>query len=88
MQEMPAMFPFTTEQVEESANPPQIPPDFPSYGTPEFVEMLEDLSLVKSEICCLFKKLSLRCTFDEPGHFAVDPECFKYFIDGTPQENG
>jgi hypothetical protein len=79
MQELPAMFPFVTSQVEESSKPPTIPKDFPGYGTAAFVSLLEDLSIKKSEICCIFKKLTLRCTFDRTGHFAMDPECFQYF---------
>ena len=81
MQELPTMFPFNTNQVSENATPPKIPDNFPKYGTEEFVSHLEDLSVKKSEICCMFKKLSLRCTYDEPGHFPVDPGCFQYFDD-------
>lgn len=81
MQEMPAMFPFFTDQVTKSATPPEIPDDFPAYGTDDFVKHLEDTSSIRSEICCIFKSLSLRCTFDPPGYFSVDPECFQYFED-------
>lgn len=81
MQEMPAMFPFSIEQVTMSATPPKIPEDFPAYGTEEFVAHLEDTSSIRSEICCIFKMLSLRCTYDAPGHFSVDPGCFQYLED-------
>jgi hypothetical protein len=88
MQEMPTMFPFVTTQVSQSANPPTIPDDFPTYGTEKFVSHLEDLSSIRSEICVIFKKLSLRCTFDPPGHFPVDPNCFQYIDDpACPDED-
>jgi hypothetical protein len=79
MQEFPAMFPNARTQVKENSTPPKIPTDFPKYATEEFVSMLEDMSVKKSEICCLFKQLKLRCTFDPPGYFDKDPECFQYF---------
>lgn len=81
MQEMPSLFPFVTSQVTQSAKPPAIPSDFPRYCTEELVQRLEDKSSVRSEICCLFQRVSLRCTFDAPGHFPVDPGCFQYFED-------
>lgn len=87
MQEQPAMFPFPLQQVWESAMPPNIPDDFPGYGTAEYVAHLEDTSSIRSEICCIFKELSLRCTYDPPGHFSTDPGCFKYMEDpGCPDE--
>lgn len=73
------MFPFVTSQVDESSRPPKIPEDFPSYVSEDFVTFLEDLSSIKSEICCVFHALSLRSTFDPPGFFDIDPECFQYF---------
>jgi len=78
MQEQPTMFPYPRQQVSESSSPPKIPDDFPEYGTKEFVAMLQDTTSTRSEICCIFKQLSLRCTYDPPGHFSVDPGCFKY----------
>ena len=87
MQEQPTMFPFPRHQVSESAIPPKIPNDFPSYGTSEFVEHLHDISSIRSEICCIFKELSLRCTYDPPGHFSVDPGCFKFMADPACPED-
>jgi hypothetical protein len=88
MQEMPCLFTFATTQVEESARPPRIPEDFPSYGTEEFVSHLEKLPVpIKSEICVMFKTLVLRCTYDPPGHFAVDPDCFQYLKDPNCSED-
>ena len=81
MQEQPTMFPFPRQQVSESAIPPKIPDDFPEYGTREFVAHIHDTSSIRSEICCIFKALSLRCTYDPPGHFSVDPGCFKFMKD-------
>ena len=87
MQEFPAMFPNSREQVKENSTPPELPKNFPNYATEEFVAMLEDISDVKSEICCIFNELKLRCTFDAPGYFEKDPECFQYFADPyLPQE--
>lgn len=79
MQEMPTMFPFGSGQVSQSVTPPPIPDDFPEYGTEMFVAYLERINRIRSEICCIFKKLTLRCTFDAPGFFSVDPDCFQYF---------
>ena len=82
MQEMPCLFTFATTQVKDSASPPKIPDDFPAYATEEFVTRMEELPRpTRSEICVIFKKLQLRCTFDDPGSFAVDPDCFQYFPD-------
>ncbi len=82
MQELGTMFPISAKEVFESAKPPTIPGSFPEYSSNEFVSYLENAeSSIKSEICCMFKKLSFRCTFDEPGHFSVDPNCFQYFED-------
>lgn len=81
MQEQPTIFPFPNTQVSESASPPEIPKDFLEYGTEAFVAHLEDTSSTRSEICCIFKQLSLRCTYDNPGTFSVDPGCFKYVED-------
>eukprot|EP00980_Cylindrotheca_fusiformis_P021401 scaffold8259_cov143-Cylindrotheca_fusiformis.AAC.19 len=79
MQEMPAMFPFSSAEVEDYASPPSIPKTFPAYGTEDYILYLEDMSSIRSEICCIFKKLSIRCTFDLPGRYPVDPYCFQYF---------
>eukprot|EP00934_Nitzschia_sp_Nitz4_P002078 Nitzschia sp. Nitz4//scaffold140_size61219//29533//49080//NITZ4_006440-RA/size61219-augustus-gene-0.64-mRNA-1//-1//CDS//3329536227//2078//frame0 len=81
MQEMPNLFPFTPDQVTHSATPPKLPSDFPEYGSEDWVSMVETTPTIKSEICCIFKHLALRCTFDKPGHFPVDPACFQYFED-------
>ena len=82
MQEMPCLFTFATTQVQDSASPPKIPDDFPAYATEEFVSRMEELPIpTRSEICVIFKKLQLRCTFDSPGFFAVDPDCFQHFPD-------
>ncbi|KAG7355258.1 vacuolar-sorting-associated protein 13 C-terminal domain containing protein [Nitzschia inconspicua] len=79
MQEMPSMFPFRNEQVYQSAKPPVIPDDFPEYGSEEFVSFLDATDEIRSEICCLFKKVTVRCTYDDPGFFPEDPGCFQYF---------
>ncbi|CAJ1965882.1 unnamed protein product [Cylindrotheca closterium] len=79
MQEMPTMFPFTAEEIEAFASPPSIPESFPRYGTDAFIGFLEDHSSVRSEICCLFKRVSIRCTYDSPGRYKLDPTCFLYF---------
>jgi len=87
MQEQPTMFPFPRQQVSESAIPPKIPNDFPAYGTREYVAHIQDTSSIRSEICCIFKGLSLRCTYDPPGHFSVNPGCFKFMKDpACPQD--
>ena len=83
MQEMPTMFPFSVSEVKKYATPPEIPSSFPSYGTDEFVSYLERISLVSSEICCIFNTVTLRCTFDRPNQFPVDPYCFRYFEDAN-----
>lgn len=87
MQEMPAMFPFTAAEVESSARPPKIPKSFPAYGTEEFILYLEDMSSIRSEICCIFQKLSIRCTFDHPGRYTINPYCFQYFKDPNCPES-
>ncbi|KAL3921405.1 MAG: hypothetical protein SGILL_002764, partial [Bacillariaceae sp.] len=81
MQEMPAMFPFQKEQVVNSASPPVIPEDFPGYGSEEFVSFLKNIDPIRSEICCIFKKVTVHCTYDDPGFFSEDPGCFQYFED-------
>lgn len=82
MQELGTMFPISTKEVFENARPPTIPENFPEYGSKDFVSYLESAeSSIRSEICCMFKKISFRCTFDDPGHFSTDPECFQYFED-------
>ena len=81
MQELPTMFPFPRTQISTSATPPEKPANFPKYGTEEHAKFLEDTSSVRSEICCMFKNVSLRCTYDPPGFFPVDPGCFPYFED-------
>ena len=82
MQELGTMFPISTEEIFESARPPTIPESFPEYCSKDFVAYLESAeSSIRSEICCIFKKISFRCTFDEPGYFATDPNCFQYFED-------
>ena len=82
MQELGTMFPISTKEVFESARPPIIPENFPEYSSNDFVSYLESKeSSIRSEICCMFKKISFRCTFDEPGFFSTDPNCFQYFKD-------
>jgi hypothetical protein len=81
MQEMPVMFPFQKEQVVESASPPAIPENFPGYGSEEFVSFLANFDPMRSEICCIFKKVIVRCSYDDPGFFSEDPGCFQYFED-------
>jgi hypothetical protein len=82
MQELGTMFPLSRHDVFESGRPPTIPEKFPEYSSKEFVAYLESFeSSIVSEICCMFKKISFRCTFDEPGFFTTDPNCFQYFED-------
>ncbi len=82
MQELGTMFPISAKEVFENARPPTIPESFPEYSSNAFVSYLENTEkAIKSEICCMFKKISFHCTFDEPGHFSVDPNCFQYFED-------
>jgi hypothetical protein len=82
MQELGTMFPLSTEEVFESAKPPTIPDNFPKYCSKDYVSYLESIEpSIRSEICCMFKKISFRCTFDEPGYFSIDPNCFQYFED-------
>ena len=86
MQQQPAMFPFQTSQVEQNAMPPVIPDDFPEYGTEAFVSYLENIDDIRSEICVMFKQVSVRCTYDDPGYFAEDPGCFPFFQDPYNKE--
>lgn len=82
MQELGTMFPLSTKEVFESAKPPTIPDNFPEYCSKNYVSYLESIeSSIRSEICCMFKRISFRCTFDEPGYFSIDPNCFQYFED-------
>ena len=82
MQEIGTMFPLSAKEVFESARPPTIPESFPEYSSSDFVSYLDRIEpCIRSEICCMFKKLSFRCTFDDPGFFSVDPNCFQYFED-------
>jgi hypothetical protein len=87
MQEMPSMFPFSKEQVSQSAKPPTIPTDFPDYGSEQFVLFLNEADSIRSEICCIFKKVTVRCTYDSPGFFSEDPGCFQYFEDPHCSKN-
>jgi len=81
MQELGTMCPLSTDEVFAYASPPTIPDDFPEYSSEEFVSYLETIKSIGSEICCIFKKLTIRCTFDKPGYFPKDPDCFQYFED-------
>jgi hypothetical protein len=81
MQELGTVFKVSTDEIFNSARPPTIPDDFPEYSSEKFVSYLESIKSIRSEICCIFKKISIRCTFDEPKHFSIDPKCFQYFED-------
>ena len=81
MQELGTVFKVSTDEVFNSARPPTIPYDFPEYSSEKFVSYLERIKSIRSEICCIFKRISIRCTFDEPNHFSIDPKCFQYFED-------
>lgn len=70
---------FSTDEVLNSAKPPIID-NFPEYCTEQFVSYLETIKeSIRSEICCIFKKIVIRCTFDEPHFFSINPNCFQYF---------
>lgn len=75
------MFPFSKDQVCQSSQPPVVPDGFPEYGSEEFISFLDNVDEIRSEICCLFKKITVRCTYDAPGFFSEDPGCFQYFQD-------
>jgi hypothetical protein len=81
MQELGTVFKVSTDEVFNYARPPTIPDDFPEYSSEKFVSYLESIKSIRSEICCIFKKITIRCTFDEPKHFSIDPKCFQYFED-------
>jgi hypothetical protein len=81
MQELGTVFKVSTDDVFNAARPPTIPDDFPEYSSEKFVSYLESIKSIRSEICCIFKKITIRLTFDKPGFFSKDPNCFQYFED-------
>jgi hypothetical protein len=73
MQELGTVFKVSTDDVFNAARPPTIPDDFPEYSSEKFVSYLESIKSIRSEICCIFKKITIRLTFDKPGFFSKDP---------------
>lgn len=61
MQELPMMFPFSAAEVEAQTRP-QFDPDFPEYGTEEFISRLSDVSMISTEFAIVLDCLQLRCT--------------------------
>lgn len=87
MQELPIMFPYTEEEILNVATFPDVPHDWPEYGTDSWVKRVRhqnsndtinheqnstNVSL-KHEFGMNFRKFSLNCSFDLPGYFSKDP---------------
>ena len=77
MQEMPVMFPFSVAEIEGNAKALEPPLNFPEYGSIEFLDLLKDLSQVRSEIACSFEEIVFLCSFDKHGYFESDPRCLE-----------
>ena len=75
MKEMPLVYPYELDLVEESSMDPDSPTDWPDYGTSEFVKRLKGGGNAKEtfEMALCFKHLNLRCSYDHSSYFAKVP---------------
>ncbi|KAL7555284.1 hypothetical protein ACHAWF_018921 [Thalassiosira exigua] len=75
MQELPVLFPYEQSYVEEHSANPDPPPDWPEYGSQEFVERLKfgGGAKVTFEMGLCFKNLTWRCSHDHPNYFTKTP---------------
>lgn len=75
VQELPTLFPYSAEVTKRNGSLPKPSPNFPDYGTDEYVKMLSEMLLpLKFEFACCFEALSMQCGFDARGCFDIDPE--------------
>lgn len=90
MQELPILFPFEKETVEQSSTNPDPPSDWPEYGTAEFVERLKSGGTANAtfDMALCLKKLSLRCSYDCPGYFAKVPPTMSMMQSFSRDEEG
>lgn len=59
------MFPFTERAILDHVSSPPCPDDWPEYGTPEFINRMEDVSSPTFEMAVFFQELDWQCFFDD-----------------------
>ena len=73
--ELPVLFPYEIDVFENKSSDHSTPPDWPEYGTSEFVEWLKrrisETATYEMAIC--LKNLSWQCMFDRRDYFAHVP---------------
>jgi hypothetical protein len=73
--ELPVLFPYEIDVFENKSSGPSTPPDWPEYGTSEFVEWLKrgmaETAIYEMAIC--LTNVSWQCMFDRRDYFAHVP---------------
>lgn len=69
MQELPVLFPYSDDFIEENVSIPTLEPDWPEYGTDSFVSRMTCSSKITFEIAVHFSELKWHCKFDNPDYF-------------------
>jgi hypothetical protein len=83
MQELPVMFPYKNEDLKRIATDLEIPYDFPSYGSKDFVDrLLTAPSSNTFDVTIQFDSFSIDCSFDPPGYYRKVPNSLSYFPEG------
>jgi len=75
MQELPIMFPFNEKELREFSVFPEVPKNWPEYGTDPWIKhVTRQVDELNFEFLIRFKDVSLDCSFDET-YFETTADC-------------
>ena len=72
MQELPALFPFSEDEILNHVSTPPCPKDWPEYGTAEFVDQMRNMATTSFEMVGYFLDVDWQCYFDGASASHVD----------------
>ena len=75
MQALPVMFPYSVSEVHSAAKSKSVPLDWPEYGTPAWVQYVQDLSPknLQFELGLDLTDFKWNCSFEDSPYFSKSP---------------
>jgi N-terminal region of Chorein or VPS13 len=79
MQEVPLLFPYPPSKFKNDCRTLLWKTQPAEYGTAEYLDVWNNWSCVKTEICVILRNLGMRCQFDRKGYFDHDIEIQPFY---------
>ena len=75
MQELPVLFPYTSEFIYSAVKAPVFPDDWPGYGTESYVKRISCPNKLTFEIALCLHEVEWKCQFDNPQYYEKKVKC-------------